>query len=246
MVSSRLFYNGRDVTFSRYSEYWRQVKSLCVTQLLSTKRVHSFQNIREEEVALLIQSIEYPHSKIVNLSELLVELTRNVLYRGTLGSKDESGHEGISYKTLLGEVTDMLGYSRSVGDFFPLLGWVDWLNGLKGKVEKTAIEVDTFLEGVLRDHPSNTASNNSHANKDLVSFLLEIQKTVASSIDKESIKALIWVSNSLFLRYNLTFGSLETHVMLWLVLNFDENLIVFISLTLLSEYYMLQVLFKVG
>nr|AKJ23355.1 CYP71AJ25 [Thapsia garganica] len=192
-VANRLFYNGRDVAFALYSEYWRQVKSMCVTQLLSSRRVHSFHNVREEEVALLIRNIEYPPSKIVNLSDLLAELTQNVVCRVALGRKYESGDKGNSYKILLGEIMELLGYSRSMGDFFPLLGWVDWLNGLKAKVEKAANEVDTFLEGVLRDHPSTVASNNGYANKDFVSILLEIQNTDAgSSMDKDCIKALIW------------------------------------------------------
>nr|QPC57094.1 CYP71AJ48 [Kitagawia praeruptora] len=190
-VANRLSYNGRDVGFARYSEYWRQVKSVCVTQLLSSRRVHSFHNVREEEVALLIQNIEYPHSKLVNLSDMLAELTTNVVCRVSLGRKYESGHKGNSYKILLKEIMKLLG-SRSMGDYFPLLGWVDWLSGLKGEVEKAANEIDTFLEGVLRDQPSTTASNNGSANKDFLSILLEIQNTDAgSSIDRECIKAII-------------------------------------------------------
>ncbi|KAK1381083.1 Psoralen synthase [Heracleum sosnowskyi] len=187
-VPNRIFYNGRDVGFARYSEYWRQLKSACVTQLLSSSRVHSFHNVREEEVALLIQNIQHPHSKLVNLSDLLAELTNNVVCRVALGRKYYSVYKGKSYKILFDELMKMLGYSRSLGDFFPWLGWVDWLSGLNGKVEKAANEIDTFLEGVLRDHPSTTASNNGCANKDFVSILLEIQNTDAgSSIDRECI-----------------------------------------------------------
>ncbi|KAK1381080.1 Psoralen synthase [Heracleum sosnowskyi] len=191
-VPNRIFYNGRDVGFARYSEYWRQLKSACVTQLLSSSRVHSFHNVREEEVALLIQNIQHPHSKLVNLSDLLAELTNNVVCRVALGRKYYSVYKGKSYKILFDELMKMLGYSRSIGDFFPWLGWVDWLSGLKGKVEKAANEIDTFLEGVLRDHTGTTVSNNGCANKDFVSILLEIQNTDAgSSIDRECIKALI-------------------------------------------------------
>ncbi|WOH00775.1 hypothetical protein DCAR_0520150 [Daucus carota subsp. sativus] len=193
-VANRIFYKGRDVAFARYSEYWRQVKSMCVTQLLSSRRVQSFHNVREEEVALLIQNIEHPPSKIVNLSDLLAELAQNVVCRVALGRKYGRGINGnSSYKILLGEIMELIGYSRSMRDFFPLLGWVDRLTGLNARAEKAAKEVDTFLEGVLRDHPSTVASNNGHANKDFVSILLEIQNTDAgSSMDKDCIKAVIW------------------------------------------------------
>ncbi|KAL8148923.1 psoralen synthase-like isoform X2 [Apium graveolens] len=141
-VSNRIFYNGRDVAFARYSEYWRQVKS--------------------------------------------------TFCRVALGRKYENGHKGNSFKSLLGDIMNMLGYSRSIGDFFPFFGWVDWLNGLNGKVEKLAKEMDTFLEGVLRDRLSTSALNIDSANKDFVSILIDIQNTdAASSIDKECIKAVI-------------------------------------------------------
>nr|QHG62887.1 angelicin synthase [Kitagawia praeruptora] len=188
-VAKRIFYNERNVGFSRYSEYWRQVKSTCVTQLLSSSRVHSFHNVREEEVALLINKIEFSHSETVNLTDLLGELTRNVVCRVALGRKYEKNHEGISYKRLLEDIMEMLAFSRSIGDFIPFLSWIDWLTGLKGKVEKTVKEVDTFLEAVLRDHP---ALNNGSANNNFVSILLEIQKGDAGfSIDRECIKSLI-------------------------------------------------------
>ncbi|KAK1399213.1 Psoralen synthase [Heracleum sosnowskyi] len=184
-VANRIFYNGRDMVFARYTEYWRQVKSTCVTQLLSVKRVQSFHNVREEEVALLLQNIENSKSKVMNLSEMLIELTGNVVCRAALGS----GYNVDSYKSLLLQIMDMLGYSRSIEDFFPSLGWVDWITGLKGKVEKAANGVDAFLEGVLKNHTNPSTS----ANKDFVSILLEIQEADAgSSMDKECIKSLIW------------------------------------------------------
>ncbi|GMY14968.1 phenylacetaldehyde oxime monooxygenase CYP71AN24-like [Fagus crenata] len=47
-ASDFLFYGSTDVAFSSYGEYWRQVKKICVLELLSLKRVQSFQYVREE------------------------------------------------------------------------------------------------------------------------------------------------------------------------------------------------------
>ncbi|KAK1399214.1 Psoralen synthase [Heracleum sosnowskyi] len=189
----KLCYKGRDVAFSRYSEYWRQVRSTCVTQLLSNSRVHSFHNIREEEVALLIQNIENSASEVINLGEQLIQLTRNVVCRVSVGSEYLSGHKGKLYQKLLAEVTEMLAYTYSIGDFIPLLGWVDWLSGSKARVEKTAKEVDAFLEGALRDHIKTMASNKGSANDDFLSILLEIREADAgSTLDEECIKAIVW------------------------------------------------------
>ncbi|KAK4485212.1 hypothetical protein RD792_007839 [Penstemon davidsonii] len=53
-VARRLLYDSKDISVSPYGEYWRKLKSICVLQLLSNKRVHSFEFIREEETALLV------------------------------------------------------------------------------------------------------------------------------------------------------------------------------------------------
>ncbi|KAK1363179.1 hypothetical protein POM88_038740 [Heracleum sosnowskyi] len=107
--------------------------------------------------------------------------------------KKYGNDKGNSYKYLIGELNKLLGYFSSIGEYIPLLYWVDCLRGLRGKVEKVADEVDAFLESVLGDHRLGE-SDNDDANKDFVSILLEIQKQntdTGFSIDRDCIKAVI-------------------------------------------------------
>ncbi|PPD68716.1 hypothetical protein GOBAR_DD34402 [Gossypium barbadense] len=69
-----LFYGCRDIGFAPYGEYWRQLKKLSVVELLSHRRVHSFQFVRDEEVGLLINKIRRACLKgdSINLSEMLM------------------------------------------------------------------------------------------------------------------------------------------------------------------------------
>nr|XP_017240614.1 PREDICTED: psoralen synthase-like [Daucus carota subsp. sativus] len=193
-IWSRIFYNGKDVSFAPYSEYWRQVKSICVTQLLSNKRVQSFHNVREQEVGLLVQHIKDSGSDIVNLSDLTYTLQSNVVSRIALGKKytnsTEDGEEN-SFRELFQNIAQLIGYF-SFSDYIPWLYWIDSLSGLKGRVEKAANEIDAFLEGVIRDHSSALSSGAS--SDDLLKTLLEIQKQdsdSAFSIDNDSIKGII-------------------------------------------------------
>nr|AKJ23348.1 CYP71AJ5 [Thapsia garganica] len=193
-IWDKIFYNGKDVVFAPYSEYWRQVKSICVLQLLSNKRVRSFQTVREEEVALLVENVRESGSKTVNLSELFYTLLSNVVSRIALGRKyaitTEGGKEN-SFKELFQNIAQLIGYF-SVGDYIPWLFWIDSVNGLKGRVEKAANEADLFLEGVIKDH--SIALDNGVSTDDLLYNLLEIQKqdtNSAFSIDKDSIKGVI-------------------------------------------------------
>ncbi|WVZ24599.1 hypothetical protein V8G54_003143 [Vigna mungo] len=52
-----LLYGSKYLASSTYGEYWRQIRSLSVLHLLSTKRVQSFRRVREEETARMMENI---------------------------------------------------------------------------------------------------------------------------------------------------------------------------------------------
>ncbi|KAL0318601.1 UNVERIFIED_CONTAM: cytochrome [Sesamum angustifolium] len=80
-VGRQLLYDFKDVFVAPYGEYWRQLKSICVLQLLSNKRVQSFHSIREEATALLVNKIRNSTSP-VNLSEMFAQITNDVGFPG--------------------------------------------------------------------------------------------------------------------------------------------------------------------
>ncbi|KAK2663619.1 hypothetical protein Ddye_002193 [Dipteronia dyeriana] len=56
-IGDKLFYGSNDVAGAPYGEYWRQMRSIFVLQLLSNNRVKSFRTVREEEIALCMKEI---------------------------------------------------------------------------------------------------------------------------------------------------------------------------------------------
>ena len=130
--TDRLLYRGKDLSTAPYGEYWRQMRSICVFQLLSNKRVHSFQAVREEEVSFFIEKIRESSNSMslpVNLSELFASLTNNVICKVAIGKKYSVGEGGRKFKKMLGELMGLLCYFN-VGDFIPWLAWVNHINGL--------------------------------------------------------------------------------------------------------------------
>ncbi|KAI7979951.1 Cytochrome P450 71A23 [Camellia lanceoleosa] len=202
-IASKLWYEAR-TWVSRYGEYWRQMRSLCVLQLLNNKRVKSFHAVREEETALMIemikQSCSYSSSTTVNLSEMLVLLTNGVVCRVALGRK----HNGRKFKELLGEVVELLGVF-DLGDYIPWLAWVNSFNGLYKRVDRVATELDGLLESVVEEHMylRREKSGGERADheggveieQDFVDVWLDIQRDnkVGFPVDRDSIKALILV-----------------------------------------------------
>lgn len=201
-TGNKLLYNGKDVAGAKYGEFWRQMKSICVLHLLSTKRVRSFRSVREEEMVLMMEKIEKSISLSVNLTEMLMSFTNDMICRVAFGRKYGGKEGGNDFKKMLREFLEMLGSFR-VGDFIPWLGWTNWIGGWDAKVERVAKEFDCFLEGVVREHEDRRLrvdgqgkdedrEDNEKVN-DIVDVLLEVQsdEKVGFPIDRDSIKALI-------------------------------------------------------
>ncbi|KAH6809408.1 hypothetical protein C2S51_027191 [Perilla frutescens var. frutescens] len=196
----RIFYDLKDIAAAPYGEYWRKLKSICILQLLSSRRVQSFNFIRDEEIGLLVKKIESCCSSRlpVNLSELFESVTNNVICRAAFGRKYSEGLASKKFFMLLRELLH-LSASVSIGEFIPWLSWINRVNGFDSRVDKTVKEVDDFLELVIQDHlvgdleSDGDAVNGESRENFFVDILLSIYKdnSIGVSIDKDNIKAII-------------------------------------------------------
>ena len=198
-INKKLFYNCMDVVASPYGEYWRQMKSIFVLHLLSTKQVKSFRGIREEETNLLIKKIEKNIGLSVNLSDLFMVLTNDLICRVAFGKKYSEKikkNNGVDFRVIK-EFVELLGVFN-IGDFIPWLGWVNRFNGLNEKLERVANKFDMLMEEILEEHLErlNEGDNcDGNEEKDFVDVLLKAQKekSLGFSLQRESIKAMILV-----------------------------------------------------
>ncbi|KAM1226823.1 hypothetical protein ACFX2J_006119 [Malus domestica] len=191
-IVEKLLYNYNDVTFAPYGEYWRQVKSICVLNLLTNKRVRSFRSVREEETISMIRNIKQSSSSLQNLSEIFVRLTNDVVCRVALGRTHNGGEGGRMFTELLEEFMELLGII-DMGDYIPWLSWVRHVNGLVAKVDKVAKQFDDFIVGVIQEHMKCSSKSEDDDKNDFVDVLLAVQKENLSGIpiDTVTIKALI-------------------------------------------------------
>ncbi|PIA50807.1 hypothetical protein AQUCO_01200218v1 [Aquilegia coerulea] len=77
-----LFYGPKDMAFSPYGDYWRQVRKISVLEIFSNKKVDSFKSVREEEVALLINKISNLASMKtpVNITESVINVVNDIMW----------------------------------------------------------------------------------------------------------------------------------------------------------------------
>ena len=192
-------YGCTDVAFSSYGEYWRQAKKICVLELLSLKRVLSFQFVRDEEVALLINNIRELciQKASLNLSDMLIATSNNIVSRCVLGRKFEDGKSRLGH--LSRRITEQL-TAFCLGDFFPSMKWIDVLTGLIPSMKTTFRELDAFFDEVIEEHKTMKSSyENPNYKKDFMDILLQLQQNpmLEFELTDDNIKAILLVSLSL-------------------------------------------------
>ncbi|XP_057480043.1 cytochrome P450 71A8-like [Actinidia eriantha] len=199
----KLMYDCKTVSVAPYGEFWRQLKSIYLLQLLSNRRVQSFHRVRVEGVTLVMNKIKESSSLSlpVNLSEMFTSLTNDLISRAAFGRKYGEGERGKKFMQLLKDYLRLLG-RLDVGDFIPWLTWVSRVNGLDAEVDRVAQEIDEFLEGMVEDRMNaleKESTNNGtgeveyEGRENFLDILLRIHKdnSTAVSIDRDSIKAVI-------------------------------------------------------
>ncbi|WOH00880.1 hypothetical protein DCAR_0520256 [Daucus carota subsp. sativus] len=192
--SQRVSYNGIDVVFAPYNEYWRDMRKLCNLHLFSSKRSQSFQPIREQEVARMVKTIcaAAADSNVVNLSKILKTLTSSIIFKITFGRgyHDEDGDHNMSsrFYWLLSETQAIFG-SFFVADYFPLVGrLIDRLSGACERLEKSFIALDAFYQQLIDEHLH--ASSVSGQECSILDILLQMKKD-SSEFTIDHVKAIL-------------------------------------------------------
>ncbi|KAG5053853.1 hypothetical protein JHK85_006363 [Glycine max] len=100
LSQQKLSYNGLEIIFSAYGEFWREIRKICVVHVLSSRRVSMFSSIREFEIKQMIRTISLhaSSSKVTNLNELLMSLTSTIICRIAFGRSYED--EGTERKVI--------------------------------------------------------------------------------------------------------------------------------------------------
>ncbi|PWA48965.1 cytochrome P450 [Artemisia annua] len=185
-----MLYGCKDIVFSPYGEYWRQIKSVAVLHLLSNTRVKSFQKVREQELGLVIGMLENSSGSLVDISALLFSYSNRISSKVAMGKT----YDGSKLIHLLNQVLDML-IVFSVGSYIPWLGWVDQLSGLVGRAKKISKEFDEFLESIIEEHVNSRRGDGSGCQEEqnFIDILLDVQKdkTTGFTFHRDSIKALL-------------------------------------------------------
>lgn len=178
-------YDCKDIAMAPYGDYWRQVRKICTVELLTTKRVQSFQSIREEEVSALVNSISSNEGLPINLSNKIFSMTYGITSRAAFGNKCK---DLDAYASVAEEITK-LASGFSVGDLYPSLKVLQLISGMSRKLRTLHQKSDKILQGIIDEHRAKLGDGEEK--EDLITVLLKIQQLGDLKSDNE-IKGVIW------------------------------------------------------
>ncbi|CAN0878472.1 Desmethyl-deoxy-podophyllotoxin synthase, partial [Linum grandiflorum] len=193
-----IFYNGRDIAFGAYSEYWRQMRKICTLELFSSRRVKLMRPVREEEVGELVRSISSSSASSaghpVNLSRLMISLSNAIISRTAFG---EMKKQEEAFTPVMNKIVKVLG-GLTIGDIFPSYRLLRILIGTERQLKKLHREADAILEGIIDEHLQRRSERSSGADdddqdQDLVDILLNFtdKEDLGIPVTTVEIKAVI-------------------------------------------------------
>nr|CAB3449109.1 unnamed protein product [Digitaria exilis] len=171
------------LVFSRYGALWRQLRKICVVELLSARRVHSFRWIREEEARRLVAGIAAASSSpfgdgAVNVGEQITGAITDAAVRTMMGDRFDRREEFLQ---VIAEGTKIIaGFSLS--DLFPSSRLVNLLSPTSGLVDKIFRATFEIMDHAIRKHEDRRGRKaamppDSHnKEQDILDALLKIQK----------------------------------------------------------------------
>ncbi|XP_049347910.1 premnaspirodiene oxygenase-like [Solanum verrucosum] len=178
-------YNGSDIVFSPYGDYWRQMRKICIMELLSAKNVKSFNSIRQDEVLRMIEFFRSSSGETVNATKRIFQFASSMTCRSAFGKVFKEQDELILLIKKVSQLTE----GFDVADIFPSLKFLHVLCGMKGKIMDVHHELDVILENIINEHKNN----GELGGEGLVAALLRVMKEGGHQfpITNDNIKAII-------------------------------------------------------
>ncbi|PIA55306.1 hypothetical protein AQUCO_00800199v1 [Aquilegia coerulea] len=167
-------YDYTDIGWAPYGRYWRHVRKMCLTELLNTKKIDSYEYIRVEEGRALLFGLYASCGNPITLKDHFSDFTLNNITRMILSKKYLDKSKSKELKKIADEWFFLNG-GMNIGDSIPWINSLD-IQGYVKRMKAFRIKVDPFLEGEVDEHIARRHDHlkNEFVPKDIVDVLLQL------------------------------------------------------------------------
>ncbi|KAF7851361.1 hypothetical protein BT93_L4089 [Corymbia citriodora subsp. variegata] len=187
-----MFDKNSSFMYAPYGEYWRQLRKICVLELLSVKRVRSFQSIREDEISNLVQFVRSLQGCPLNLTDKISSCLNAIISKAAFGES----YKCQEYLSALKDAIENAG-GFSVVDVFPSLRILRYISGRKWRLDSVRRRCNQISNRILIHHKrlreDLSTKEDGFVKEDFVDVLLRIQETdeLGFHLTDEHIKTVI-------------------------------------------------------
>ncbi|KAM3393593.1 hypothetical protein ACQJBY_014365 [Aegilops geniculata] len=205
---------GKNIGFAPYGDHWRQMRKVCIVELLSSRQVKRIESIRAEEVGSLLRSIAALDGAgaTVNVSDKMMELSNDIVTRAVFGGKFTQQEE---YLRELDEAFALVSGFSPV-DLFPSSRLVRWLSDDERRMRRCHGHIQRIIADVIEGRKAARAvagvGASSTDEEDLLDVLLRLQQddSLEFPLTTDIIAAVLF---DIFAAATSTIGTTLTWVM---------------------------------
>ncbi|KAG5530768.1 hypothetical protein RHGRI_025667 [Rhododendron griersonianum] len=194
-------YNYSDMARAPIGPHWRLAKRLYLNELLSPKRIDSYEYIRVEERRALMSCLYALSGRETVIREELTRFTLTNVSRMALGEKyfSESKSDRSSLRVKLEELKEMVDEWFLLGGVFNIGDWIPWLSflDLQGYVKRMKAlhkKFDRYYDHVIADHKAKREANKDNfVAKDMVDVVLQLadDPNLEVKLNSDGVKGLL-------------------------------------------------------
>lgn len=147
-------YQNAAFAVSPYGKYWRIIRKIAITKLLSGHSLETHKKVQAAEVDRLIKDLNRHCGEKVVLSELIERFTFNVILKLIAGKRfsgeeyEKEGSEAGRIKRAIKKAV----YLSGVFVFEDAIPWLEWVDGHVRSMKKTAVEIDSVIGNWVDEH----------------------------------------------------------------------------------------------
>nr|GMD49013.1 premnaspirodiene oxygenase-like [Ipomoea batatas] len=193
LAANIILYDRADLFLCPYGDYWRQMRKVCMSELLSAKTVRTFSSIRYDETCSLLERVRSASGSPINVHDQFSQFTSSVVSRAAFG-KIFSGTKEFVHE--IDELSSLAG-GFCMADMFPSWKILHSLSGDKTRMMKGHLKADAVIDNIIKEHRRNFDSGKKGSGEsgaeDMVDVLLRLKDsgTLPVPITDDNIKAIV-------------------------------------------------------
>ncbi|CAN0927693.1 3,9-dihydroxypterocarpan 6A-monooxygenase [Linum grandiflorum] len=175
--SEYFIYRGSRFVTAQYGEYWRFMKKLSMTRLLSVPQLRLFADVVDEEKVRLIESAARcaTDGRLFDLSRAFTTLTNNTICRMAMSTRCSGTNKDAEEIAGLVKTCLQLAGRLSVGDILGPFRFLDF-SGTGKKLVGALTKYDRIVSRIIKEHQEQALKMESgilKVRKDILDILLE-------------------------------------------------------------------------